>query len=264
MILLDRSNISKLLSFLPTIKKDLKSWGLVDIALTGRTKHNVMLIAKKIEDALGSRDGALFVHDEKHIISFLRHSLSANDCREAIATAIVQCLPEYSCDVVSSALSTEGLQKIEIRLSHSVSSGKNATARSTLYCHRAERHENVLMLVDDDRYLIEILARSLAKFGTCIPVYDGAQSLDAYLENVPDIVFLDISLPGKSGLEILDLVMKYDHDAHVVMLTSLKTTDHVVAAKSKGAKSFIGKPFDVSRLESEIFNCPTIRRSAPR
>lgn len=259
MILLDRSNVAELMAFIPAIKKDLGRWGLLDIALSGQTDHNVMSIARKIEKALGAREGAIFVHDKGHVLSFVKHAACAGDRFETISAAVVKCLPEYSCDVVSSGMTSEGLRNIEIRLSKAADNEGEHASRSIMYQQRAGRRANVIMLADTDQEMVRSLQRSLKPFGECVAVHDPVLLLDAYLDCVPDIVFLDIDLPRQPGLELLELLMKYDKDAHVVILTRAKTADYVLAAKCKGAKSFIGKPFELARLTAEISACPTIK-----
>ncbi len=261
MILLERSNVTDLMALIPAVKKDLKCWGFLDIALTAGSNHNVMSIARKIEKALGAREGAIFVHDKGHVLSFVKHSLFAEDCLETICAAVVKCLPEYSCDVVSSGMTVEGLRNIEIRLSKAADNEGPYSSRSIMYQHRVERRENVIMLVDRDQHLVRILQVSLEQFGKCVTVHDPGLLLDTYLDYVPDIVFLDIDLRPHSGLEILDLLTKYDKDAYVVMLTRARTADSVLAAKAKGAKSFVGKPFELTRLTAEIRACPTIKQN---
>jgi two-component system response regulator (stage 0 sporulation protein F) len=255
----DRNNVMDLLEYLPAIKKDLKSWGLVDVALTGKTPYNVIMVAKQLEEIMGAAEGMVFVHHKDHILAFVKHAQSINAWCDAITAAIGKALPEYGCDVMASGLTVSGLRKMEVRLKPPAKEGEDA-ARSTLYNLRATRRKNVIMLVDDDLYMTSIIKATLSKYAECVVVHNPNLVLDVYLKINPDIVFLEMDFARASGLEILDSLMKYDKDVHVVMLTSAKTAHHVIAAKEKGVKGFVGKPFELPRLESEIFSCSTFTR----
>ena len=127
---------------------------------------------------------------------------------------------------------------------------------------RATRQENVILIADDNKEICELLKEELEDVGHCHTVQDVSQVLDSYLEHVPDLVFLDINFQGGSGLDIIDQLMKYDKDAYVIMITGAGTASNAVTARTRGARSFIAKPFDPARLETELRKCTTLRRFA--
>ncbi len=121
---------------------------------------------------------------------------------------------------------------------------------------RAQRQKlNVLFVEDDEatRTLLGMTATSLEKnceVTLAETMKDGAAR---YLENVPNIAFLDIQLPDGSGLDILKLIKANDPDAYVVMITANTTPANVNIAITAGADAFIAKPFTKKKIQ-DIFD----------
>jgi CheY-like chemotaxis protein len=259
MLLLDRSNAKELLDFVPAMKEDLPRWGMLDLTLTGN-RYNIMHLGKKLDDALTGRDGVIYVHDQKQLLSFVRHTIPARECSAAFRVTVSEALPAGSCEIHSSEVTVRRLTELQERL---IETNDNARAaiRSTLYQQRAARAEHTIMIADDNAEMCEMLAESLSRYGFCVAVSDPAVIVETYLERVPDILFLDINFPGMSGFEVIEMIRKYDKDAYIVMMTGASTASNAVSAKARGAKSFIGKPFDLPRLDQEVTRCPTMRRN---
>lgn len=140
--------------------------------------------------------------------------------------------------------------------------GRNAKgyAPSILRRHRSSRAKNVMLVVDDDLLICAALANVLKPFGECLVAQDTHVAIEHYLRRSPDCVFVDLHLESETGLDFMDLLLRHDPDAHIIMLTSDASASSAIAAKGHGAKSFIAKPLMPNRIEYELFRSPTFRR----
>ncbi len=109
-----------------------------------------------------------------------------------------------------------------------------------------------VLIVDDSRTSRKILKNILEKncFEVIGEAQDGEQGYLKYKECKPDIVTMDITMPGMDGIECLSLIKKENEDAKVVMITAAGQREKMVSAVKRGAVEYITKPFD----EFEIVN----------
>jgi DNA-binding NtrC family response regulator len=111
-----------------------------------------------------------------------------------------------------------------------------------------------IFLVDDDELIVSMLARALRSDGydvsTATDTVDVIRRIKA---SSPDIVMLDINLPGRSGVDILD-ELKKTASAAVIMLTADDTADTAVKAMKLGAADYLTKPFNIDEVKIVIAN----------
>ena len=81
---------------------------------------------------------------------------------------------------------------------------------------------------------------------------DGEEALIKIDKKVPDIVLLDIMMPGVDGIECLERIKKKHPDVTVIMITALKDENRIKKAKKLGAHNYIVKPFSLNYLETEL------------
>ncbi len=107
---------------------------------------------------------------------------------------------------------------------------------------------NRVLIVDDDQKLQKLLKEYLENNGfRVMGLPDGSQVLETIRKESPDLVILDIMLPGKDGLEILKEIRK-DFDLPVIMLTAKgEDTDRVVGLEL-GGDDYLPKPFNPREL----------------
>jgi two-component system, chemotaxis family, chemotaxis protein CheY len=111
-----------------------------------------------------------------------------------------------------------------------------------------------ILLVDDEphvRKFIGLLARSLGS-PVIIDADNGEDALAAYARELPDLVLLDVNLPGMDGLQILSGILAHDPDAKVVMLTSLANRQTVEESLRVGAVSYIRKDTPKEAILAEL------------
>lgn len=101
-----------------------------------------------------------------------------------------------------------------------------------------------IVIVEDDTSLYNLYKTELELKGyTVVNVADGLQAIDVITDQMPDLVLLDLMLPGKNGLQILEEV-KADSaikDLRVIMLTNFGNEDNVSRALELGAEDYIMK-----------------------
>jgi two-component system, NtrC family, response regulator AtoC len=120
-------------------------------------------------------------------------------------------------------------------------------------CHHARRVQALIekrILVVDDEYLIRwTLQKNLEKAGYRVLVSEsGEDALQKIREDAPDLVLLDIKLPGMDGFEVLDKALSIDEGIIPIMITASEDVDRVVRAIKLGAFDYITKPFDFGKV----------------
>lgn len=107
-----------------------------------------------------------------------------------------------------------------------------------------------VMAVDDSRMVYMQMKKILADTDYEVAAYcrDGEEALAMYGEVLPDLVTMDIIMPGMDGLETAQAILEEHPEARIIMVSSLAYDDTFEEAKSIGAKGFIDKPFDRERL----------------
>lgn len=109
---------------------------------------------------------------------------------------------------------------------------------------------NRVMVVDDSRIQEMQIRNMLEGTGYEVAHYcrSGEEALEVYDEVRPDVVTMDIIMPGMDGLETAQAILEEYPDARIIMVSSLAYDDTFEEAKNIGAKGFLDKPFDREKL----------------
>jgi DNA-binding response OmpR family regulator len=112
------------------------------------------------------------------------------------------------------------------------------------------------IVIDDDRLLSSLIQGILrdADFEHLGSAENGEAGLKACLDKQPDLVMLDINLPGADGLEVLMRIKQLKQAPKVIMVSSEATTPHVKTALARGADGFVVKPFTAAKLLAQVEN----------
>jgi two-component system, OmpR family, response regulator TctD len=110
-----------------------------------------------------------------------------------------------------------------------------------------------LLLIEDNLAMQATLARSFERRGMQVSVCaDGARALDRWRAAVPDVVLLDLSLPGIDGLDVLQAARREGLATPVLILTARGTVGDRVLGLNTGADDYLPKPFDLDELEARV------------
>lgn len=109
-----------------------------------------------------------------------------------------------------------------------------------------------ILVVDDDDALREMVGLVLSQSGYS-PVFaaDGVSAVETFRAQNPDLVLLDIMLPGQSGIEVCRSIRAFS-GVPIVMLTAKGDTDDVVAGLEAGADDYVVKPHNGAELVARI------------
>lgn len=109
--------------------------------------------------------------------------------------------------------------------------------------------KNRILVVDDEHLIRWSLEQNLKKQGYDVTVAgSGEDALRILQEETPDLVLLDIQLPGINGLEVLEKIKELEDDVLVIMVTALGVLETAVKAMRLGAHDYINKPFNLDEL----------------
>ncbi len=109
-----------------------------------------------------------------------------------------------------------------------------------------------VLVIDDDPKIAWILSEGLSKNFEFITARDGVEGIQMVSTEKPDLILLDIKMPGMSGLEVLEKLNKQDRRPEVIMISGHGDTKYVVESMRLGAAEFIDKPFDVREVEIHL------------
>ncbi len=106
-----------------------------------------------------------------------------------------------------------------------------------------------ILIIDDEEGIREILSEILSDEGyTTATAADGKEAIALIESKFWDLVFLDVWLPGKGGLEILEILKEKRSDLPVIMISGHASIENAVKAVKLGAYDFIEKPLSLDRI----------------
>jgi two-component system response regulator TctD len=110
-----------------------------------------------------------------------------------------------------------------------------------------------VMLIEDDPTMQATLQRALRASGMqVVGCSDGERALDRWRAAVPDVVVLDLSLPGRDGLQVLSDARAEGLATPVLILTARGTVGDRILGLNSGADDYLSKPFDLDELEARL------------
>ena len=109
-----------------------------------------------------------------------------------------------------------------------------------------------ILVIEDDPYMLRLLKRTLETEGYDVYLAaDGVYGMSVLRETRPDLVLLDIMMPGPDGYQVLDSIRHYS-EVPVIMVTAKTEVDSVKNALSMGADDYIRKPFRPQELVARV------------
>jgi len=109
-----------------------------------------------------------------------------------------------------------------------------------------------VLVVDDDAKTVELVKLYLNRDGyKVITAYNGNDALTLAREAQPDLIVLDLMLPGMNGLDVCRILRK-ESDVPIIMLTALTTDDDRLKGLDLGADDYVTKPFSPRELAARV------------
>lgn len=110
-----------------------------------------------------------------------------------------------------------------------------------------------LMIVDDEKILNRSLAMAFESRGyEVLGVHSGEEALKMLDGAAPELVLLDIRLPGMNGIEVMEKILAWNREVPVIVMTAYGDTRTTVEAVKKGAANFVDKPFELDDIREMV------------
>jgi DNA-binding response OmpR family regulator len=110
-----------------------------------------------------------------------------------------------------------------------------------------------ILVIEDESQLARHISRALTRCGHVTSAkFDGAEGLQAALDDPPDLVVLDLNLPTLDGLSVLTRLRQASSPARILILTARGEVEHRVKGLKSGADDYLAKPFSLDELVARV------------
>ena len=112
--------------------------------------------------------------------------------------------------------------------------------------------DNLILVVDDEKPIVEILKVNLVKSGyRVIEAYDGIEAVNKALSEEPDLILLDVMLPGQDGFSVCKKIRETS-SVPIIMLTAREEEVDKILGLELGADDYMTKPFSLRELMARV------------
>lgn len=255
MIISDKGSESELMAFIPAIKSNMSDWQIISVKIPSRGQVHYDLTMKQLFELYEHKDGIILPVNDIKILLIAR--LGNIEDYTTLKTDIESKLPMQDARVIAKKMSRMGLKEIQLNLSD-----KRGDGGKSQHEEREERDKNLFLIAEDDVFVRETLSNFLKTHGDVIEAEDGSSVKELYLEHNPDIVLLDIHMPHKDGLTLVNELIETDLDAYIIVASADSVKDNVVEAVARGAIGFLTKPIKKEKLLEYVAQCVTCTKAA--
>jgi nitrogen regulation protein NR(I) len=117
-----------------------------------------------------------------------------------------------------------------------------------------------ILVVDDDKSIRYSLKRMMEEKYSILTAQNGKEALDRVKGNSPDLIIMDIKMPGRNGIEVLKEIKLIDPKSLVIIMTAYGTTETAIEAMKYGAYDYILKPFPILRMKELVEKALALRK----
>ncbi|MDR2366844.1 MAG: response regulator transcription factor [Deltaproteobacteria bacterium] len=111
----------------------------------------------------------------------------------------------------------------------------------------------LIMMIEDEAALREVVEYNLSREGYQVTAFDNANdALIAVEDCPPDLILLDLMLPGLQGLQFLDIFRQKDQKTPVIVISARTSEEDIIRALERGADDYMPKPFSLKLLETKV------------
>ena len=254
MILVDKKHDAELIALAPSIRHHMNEWQIVNINILKDSSLQQQEVIERLLRNYEKYEGLIYPVSVAKIVMLARLGLVHSYAY--MKTEIEQQLPKYCCRVMMRKMNAAGLKQIQLDL---MERDDGIVFEEDMYHQRLERKQNIILVADDDTFIRSSMKKLLGASGTLVEAAGGMEVMSCYLKYNPDIVFLDIHMPGKNGLELVREIIKMDTDAFIIILSADSSAGNVMKALDEGAVGFLSKPPAKHKVQEYISQCITIR-----
>lgn len=235
---------------LPDIRSSIQDWQIITVALTENCILPYDEMMAKLVDMYNGYQGFIYHLGYFRVVAFVKAGRIRNyaTARKALQVR----LPQDDCMVNMWAASEQLLEGLRADFLQP----DESYADDFQVCHLRDRP--VVMVADDDKMIARMMAKIIGDRADIVCVENGKEVIGMYNEHIPDLIFLDIHMPGANGLTNLERLMALNPFASVVILSADSVEAKVLGALERGAQSFVGKPLQRDRVLALLKLCPTI------
>jgi len=120
-----------------------------------------------------------------------------------------------------------------------------------------------ILIIDDEQSLLESLEMFFIEKGYLVCTATTAtEGLKMNKSIQPDVIILDVRLPDKNGLDIIEELQKNHHGKNIIIITAFHDMDTTIKAMKRGALEYIPKPIDIEELEKAVERVFTVGQPA--
>lgn len=111
-------------------------------------------------------------------------------------------------------------------------------------------NQKKVLVVDDSMVMRAMISDILTKDGFKVvgQAKNGKEAVEQYVKLSPDLVTMDIIMPGEHGTDVVKKIVEVDRDARIIIVSGLNQKSLVMQALDNGAKDFLVKPFENAEL----------------
>ena len=117
-----------------------------------------------------------------------------------------------------------------------------------------------ILIVDDDKSIRYSLKRMLEGSFAVFTAQNGEEALQQVKEKSPDLIIMDIKMPGRTGIEVLKEIKQVDPKSLVILMTAYGTTETAIEAMKYGAFDYIVKPFPIPQMKELVEKAISLRK----
>jgi len=117
-----------------------------------------------------------------------------------------------------------------------------------------------ILIVDDDKSIRYSLKRMMEEKYSILTAQNGEEALTRVKEGSPDLIIMDIKMPGRSGIDVLKEIKSIDPKSLVIMMTAYGTTETAIEAMKYGAFDYILKPFPIPQMRGLVEKALVLRK----
>ncbi len=117
-----------------------------------------------------------------------------------------------------------------------------------------------ILIVDDEKSIRYSLKRMMEGKYSILTAQNGKEALEQVKEGSPDLIIMDIKMPGRNGIDVLREIKSIDPKSLVIIMTAYGTTETAIEAMKYGAFDYILKPFPIPQMKGLVEKALSLRR----